>query len=597
MAKNLFADNSDIQFYANEYLDWKTVLDMKEDSYKKSEGAPSNFEEALDNAKTELDYLGKLVGDVIYPNAKDADHEGARFDAQTRKVILSKGTEQNLKMLGESGFLGVSLPRKYGGLNSSQTATTIASELLGAGDAGLMTVACLQWGVANVILHFAEDSVKDAYLPRLSSGEYGAAMVLTEANAGSDLGGIRTTATLDEASGKWKLNGSKQFITNGQREVLLVLARSEADTSGDIRGLSLFLVEGKDAQVTRLEEKLGLHSSPTCELVFKDSPGILIGKRGYGLIKYMFALMNEARLSVAAQGLGIAQSAYNEALKYSGEREQFGRKIQSFPPVADMLVRMKLQIESTRALIYRTAWCVDMHMELDRILEGVKAELKLAEGEKKEALKKKRDELAALCKTYGRYADVLTPLSKILGGRTAVEVCDSAIQVLGGYGYSREYPVERLFRDARIVDIYEGTAQMQAKAAIAGILNGALEPLIAQITEKAAQKANTDAEIKALLGDAQAAWKTLCEAVAHVKSHEGKPDHDIYLELHEGALCQMSCLATAACLLLDQTLVSPRKKIVAHRYLAQTLPQVRMLADYVKKENLDSVKQFAALTK
>jgi alkylation response protein AidB-like acyl-CoA dehydrogenase len=519
MAENFFSRNRDIQFYVSEYIDWKPIIDMKENYYQnpdQDEEAPANFEEALDHTKTILDYVGHLAGEIIDPNAAEVDRQGAGFDAQNQKVILPQGIEEDLEQLGESGLLGISLPRKYGGLNCCQTATTIASELLGSGDAALMTIACLQWGVANVIWHFADEEVKAEYLPKLSSGEYKAAMVLTEAEAGSDLGNIRTTAEYDEGRKQWIINGTKRFITNGQGEVLLLLARSEPDSAGDVRGISLFLVEGKDAEVTRIEEKLGIHGSPTCEMIFENSPGILIGKRRFGLIKHMYSLMNEARLGVAAQGLGIAQAAYDHALKYADEREQFGRKIRTFPPVADLLVTMKMEIEATRALIYKTVWFVDMYMELERHLETIKEKVKSARGAEKEALKKKRDEMRTLYLKYQRYANVLTPLSKMRGGRMVVEVTDSSIQVLGGYGYMSEFPVERYFRDGRIIDIYEGTGQMQAKAAISGILNKHLEPLIDEIGEKAASQAKVDKELKSILDQLNRARQDLNETIDHV---------------------------------------------------------------------------------
>ena len=595
MAKNFFSENADIQFYVNEHIDWKSVLDLKEDFYKNPSGetdAPATFEEALDVTKTVLEFLGKLVGDVIAPNAPGVDREGVRFDAQRKTAILPPGIEADLKQLGESGYFGISLPRRYGGLNSTQIATVIASELLGAGDAGLMTIACLQWGVANVLWHFADESLKEKYLPKLACGQYGAAMVLTEAGAGSDLGRITTSATPDEKSGQWRIKGTKQFITNGHREALLVLARSDQSLSGDVRGLSLFLVEGKDVQVTRVEEKLGIHGTAACELVFNDAPGLLIGKAGYGLVKYMFALMNEARLGVAAQGLGIAQAAYDGALQYAGEREQFGRLLRDLPPVAEMLVRMKLQIEALRALIYRTAWFVDMYSELDRHLEGVKAQIKSAGEAEKESLKKKRDEMLALSRQYRRYAEVLTPLAKLRSGRACVEVADTAVQVLGGYGYIRDFSAERHYRDARIVDLYEGTGQMQAKAAISGVLNRCLDPLAQEIILKAKSKASAE-----LLEGFQKAWKIFGEAVDHVQSRQSAPDYETLLSLCEGPLCQIAAQALCGGLLLEQSLISQRKQIVARRYLAWLLPQVRMLADGILAENMDTMKHFSELTR
>jgi len=599
MTDNFFSRNGDIQFCVNEYIDWQPIIDMCEDYYKNpdhDEDAPASFAEALDHTKTVLDYVGHLAGEVFYPDAIEVDEQGARFDRRSKEVILPRGIVEALEKLGESGLLGISLPRKYGGLNCSHTATTIASELVGSGDASLMTLACLQWGVANVIWCFGDDDLKSRYLPKLASGAFKAAMVLTEAEAGSDLGNLRTTANFDESRETWIINGTKRFITNGQGEVLLVLARSEPDTLGDVRGISLFLVEGGDAEVTRIEEKLGIHGSPTCEMVFEDSPGVLIGQRRYGLVKHMYALMNEARLGVAAQGLGIAQAAYDCALKYADERVQFGHKIRTLPPVADLLVSMKVEIEATRALIYKTAWFVDMYTELDRHLEPLKAGIKTAQGQKKEALKKQRDEMRAAAAEYHRFANVLTPLSKMRSGRMAVEITDAAIQVLGGYGYMREFPVERHFRDARVIDIYEGTGQLQAKAAISGILNEHLEPLLQEIDSKIATGVGTGPSLKATLGHLRRARRDLDETIDHVISRQSRPDFETYLNLYEGRLCRMMVHVFSGYLLADQSLISKRKKLVARRYASQMAPQVAMWKEQITAGDLETIEFFAELT-
>lgn len=598
MAENFFTSNKDIQFYVNEYIDWEPILALREKNYENPDGdedAPKNFEEALDSIKTILDYMGHIVGDSILPSANKVDIEGgATYDPKTKTVTLHPETEKNLNILIESGIMGFGFPRKYGGLNCTQLTGNIANEILSLGDAGLMTTVTLQWGVGNIILHFADEELIKECIPKLSSGEYGAAMVLTEPDAGSDLGRILTTAKYDEDKKHWLINGSKRFITNGHRECHLVLARSEPDSMGDVRGISLFYVNGNDVEVSRIEHKMGIHGSATCELIYDNSPGILIGKRRFGLVKYMYALMNEARLAVATQGLGMAQAAYNEALKYSDEREQFGKKIREFPPVARLLVEMKMDIESLRALIYQTSWYVDMYFLLEGRLNEIKKELKEASGDDKDKLKAERDKLTADYKKYRMYADVLTPLSKMKSGQLCIRVTSDALQVLGGVGYTKEFNVERFFRDARIVDVYEGTGQLQAKAAISGVLNRILQPLMDEYVEKA--KKSDDPLVKISLEKLIQANKFMDESIDRIKSLSDQENYEDYLHLYEGRLCQMLHDIFAGYILLDQALILERKKYVVKRYSTEMLGRIKMWKEQILEGELSTIENFDVLT-
>ncbi len=595
MAENLYERNKDIQFYFDSYLDLKSIIDLKEDYYENlhnDEDVPANFEEAADNSKSILNYIGHICSETILPNSEAVDQQGATYDAATKKVSFAPGTQENIDALTEAGLMGLTLPRRYGGMNQCETILVSGIEMLSAADAGLMTIWGLQ-GIGETIYHFADDEVKDKYLPKLASGEYTAAMVLTEANAGSDLGSVTTKARYDEDKKKWLINGSKRFITNGGAEVMLVLARTEDDSDGDVRGLSMFLVEQKDIEVSRIEHKLGINGSPTCEQIFEDSEGILIGKRRFGLVKYLFSLMNSARLGCAAQGLGIAQIAFDEALKYAGEREQFGTKIIEFPAVADMLVNMKVDIEATRAIVYNCAWMVDCYSGYEHRVEVLKEKIKNAEGEEKEKLKKERKKAMDEGKMYRQYADVLTPLAKLKSGSMVNRVTSDAIQVLGGVGYTTEFPVERYFRDARIVDIYEGTGQLQVKAAISGSLNNYLKPLMTALADKA--KASSDDQVKGFLATLTKGEESITKAIAHIKSLADDPDYETFLHLHERKLCEMTLDVYIGYLLLDQHSLDRKKKVIK-KYLESMEPRVDMALAGILNGNTDTMSSFKDLT-
>jgi alkylation response protein AidB-like acyl-CoA dehydrogenase len=415
--------------------------------------APHDYEDAMDNYDRVLDIVGSICAEVIAPNAEDVDHEGPSI--VDGRVRYARGTEQNHEALTGAGVIGMNFPRKYDGLNFPMVPYVMTAELVSRADAGFANI----WGLQDcgeTILEFATEEIKDDFLPRFNKGAT-AAMDLTEPDAGSDLQAVQLKAHYDEAAGVWLLNGVKRFITNGDAEISLVLARSEEGTT-DGRGLSLFVYDKAAGAVTvrRIENKMGIKGSPTCELVFRNAPAKLIGERRMGLIKYVMSLMNGARLGVGAQSVGIAQAAYEEALKYASERKQFGKAIDQFPAVYEMLTVMRVRLEAMRSLLYETARFVDIYKGWSFI------------GEERKLEKEEREEL----KANTRLADIYTPLVKLISSEWCNRIAYDALQVHGGAGFIKDFPVERLYRDARITSIYEGTSQLQVVAAVRGVTTG-----------------------------------------------------------------------------------------------------------------------------
>jgi 3-(methylthio)propanoyl-CoA dehydrogenase len=464
---NFFEDNKDLQFHL-EHTDLDDVITKTEDNFKENKTydyAPRNLKEARLSYMEALKVAGEITGTTVAANAEGVDEEGCHFDHG--KVEYASGTKQNMKLLLGADLGGITISRRYGGLNFPTTILTMIIEMVSRADASLMNIIGLQ-DIAETIGEFADESVKAKYLPMFTKGEVTGAMILTEPDAGSDLQAVQTKAVLDEKTGEWHLHGVKRFITNGCADISLVLARSEAG-SKDGRGLSMFLTEKDDTvQIRRIENKHGIHGSPTCEMQFNGTKAILIGKRKMGLIRYVMALMNGARLGVSAQGVGIAEAAYREALKYAKERVQFGEPIVNFPAVYDMLTWMKAQVEGGRALLYETCKYVDLKKLYTALNEH-------------EPDNKQYKELA---KKYTSIAALLTPLCKSYNTEMSNRVTYDAVQVHGGTGFMKEFPVERLSRDARITNIYEGTTQLQVIAAIGGILNGTYEELLKENYDK-----------------------------------------------------------------------------------------------------------------
>lgn len=452
---NFFTDNERLKFHLHHDL-MQEIIRLKERDYAdkdKYDFAPENFEDALDSYEKVLEIIGEITADVLAENAKDVDAEGPKIEDNA--IIYAKGTQKNHEALKNAGLYGMSLPRQYGGLNFSYVPYVMAAEIVSRGDCGFANI----WGLqdcAETIYEFASEEIKNEYLPRINKGAT-CSMDLTEPDAGSDLQAVRLKATYDEEAGVWRLNGVKRFITNGDADIKLVLARSEDGTT-DGRGLSYFVYDRANKAVTvrRIENKLGIKGSPTAELVFNNAPAQIVGDRKLGLIKYVMSLMNGARLGVGAQSVGLAEAAYREAVKYAHEREQFGKPIADFAQVYEMLGNMRAKTDAIRTLLYETARQVDMYKSLD----AISRERKISPEEKQ------------LLKAHSRLADALTPMLKLFSSEYANQIAYDCIQVHGGSGFMKDYACERLYRDARILTIYEGTSQLQVVAAIKGVTSG-----------------------------------------------------------------------------------------------------------------------------
>ena len=462
---NYYTDHPEIEFHLNHPL-MKRVVDLKERNYVEKdqfEDAPVNYEDAIENYKRLLDITGDVAANIIEPNSEDVDLEGPHLE--NGRMIYASKTFENLDATRKAGLWGLSMPRRYGGLNLPNAIFSMASEIIAAADAGFQNIWSLQ-SCIDTLYEFGSEEQRQKYIPRICAGET-MSMDLTEPDAGSDLQRVMLKATQDE-DGTWRLNGVKRFITNGDSDIHLVLARSEEGTK-DGRGLSMFIYDKRDGGVTvrHIEHKLGIHGSPTCELVYKNAKAELCGNTRLGLIKYVMALMNGARLGIAAQSVGVEQEAYNEGLAYAKERAQFGEKIINFPAIYDMLSRMKAKLDAGRSLLY----CCARYVDIYKALEDIARDTKLTPEERQEM------------KKYTRLADAFTPLAKGMNSEYANQNAYDAISIHGGSGFIMEYKCQRLFRDARIFSIYEGTTQLQVVAAIRYITNGTYLSIIKEMLE------------------------------------------------------------------------------------------------------------------
>lgn len=462
---NYYTDHPEIEFHLNHPL-MKRVVDLKERNYVEKdqfEDAPVNYEDAIENYKRLLDITGDVAANIIEPNSEDVDLEGPHLE--NGRMIYASKTFENLDATRKAGLWGLSMPRRYGGLNLPNAIFSMASEIIAAADAGFQNIWSLQ-SCIDTLYEFGSEEQRQKYIPRICAGET-MSMDLTEPDAGSDLQRVMLKATQDE-DGTWRLNGVKRFITNGDSDIHLVLARSEEGTK-DGRGLSMFIYDKRDGGVTvrHIEHKLGIHGSPTCELVYKNAKAELCGNTRLGLIKYVMALMNGARLGIAAQSVGVEQEACNEGLAYAKERAQFGEKIINFPAVYDMLSRMKAKLDAGRSLLY----CCARYVDIYKALEDIARDTKLTPEERQEM------------KKYTRLADAFTPLAKGMNSEYANQNAYDAISIHGGSGFIMEYKCQRLFRDARIFSIYEGTTQLQVVAAIRYITNGTYLSIIKEMLE------------------------------------------------------------------------------------------------------------------
>jgi len=502
---NFFLDNEDLKFHLTHPM-MKRIVQMKENDYKDAQTydtAPVDFEDAMDTYEQVLEIIGEICGEIIAPNAESVDADGPKLVCN--EVVYATGTQQNHDTLVNAGVYGIYLPRKYNGLNFPMVPYVIAAELVSRADASFANI----WGLqdcAETIYEFASEELKNKYLPLINQG-CTCSMDLTEPDAGSDLQAVQVKASFDEQANCWRLNGVKRFITNGDADIKLVLARSEEGTK-DARGLSFFLYDRKDKAVTirRLEHKIGIIGSPTCELVFNNAPAQLVGEQRMGLIKYVMTLMNGARLGVGAQSVGIAEAAYREAEKYANEREQFGKPIIKFPAVFEMLSNMRAKTDAIRTLLYETSRFVDMQ----KLFEDIARTRTLTPEERTEA------------KSFQRFADIYTPLVKLMSSEYCNQITYDAIQIHGGTGFMKDFPVERLYRDARITSIYEGTTQLQVVAAIRGVGSGLY---INKIKEYEAETIKPELQdLKDVLIDMTARYE---KAVEKAKSYENSEMYDL----------------------------------------------------------------------
>ena len=564
---NYYSDHPEIEFHLNHPL-MKRVVDLKERNYAEKdqfEDAPVNYEDAIENYKRLLDITGDVAANIIEPNSEDVDLEGPHLE--NGRMIYASKTFENLDATRKAGLWGLSMPRRYGGLNLPNAIFSMASEIIAAADAGFQNIWSLQ-SCIDTLYEFGSEEQRQKYIPRICAGET-MSMDLTEPDAGSDLQRVMLKATQDE-DGTWRLNGVKRFITNGDSDIHLVLARSEEGTK-DGRGLSMFIYDKRDGGVTvrHIEHKLGIHGSPTCELVYKNAKAELCGNTRLGLIKYVMALMNGARLGIAAQSVGVEQEAYNEGLAYAKERAQFGEKIINFPAVYDMLSRMKAKLDAGRSLLY----CCARYVDIYKALEDIARDTKLTPEERQEM------------KKYTRLADAFTPLAKGMNSEYANQNAYDAISIHGGSGFIMEYKCQRLFRDARIFSIYEGTTQLQVVAAIRYITNGTYLSIIKEMLEN-----EVSDDLKSLKERVAKLVELYEAAINKVKEANDQAVHDFLAR----RLYNMTGDIVMSLLILDDATKSPELFAKsANVYVRMAEEEVLGHSAYIqnfKAEDLDSFK-------
>ena len=577
---NFYRDNDDIRFLFK-HVDLAPLAEVCEEGFKfagQFDHAPADAAEAIRNYEMVLDSLGQLCAEFIAPRAEGVDREGNILN-ENGTVTRAGGIAEAIEKLGQAEVMGFTLPHRFGGLNFPNMVYSMAIEILSRADAALMNIFGLQ-GIAETINAFASEEIKEKYLRDFSSGKVTGAMVLTEPDAGSDLQAVKLRAFQD-ASGNWFLHGVKRFITNGCGEVLLVLARSEPDRSGGL-GLSLFVCgPGPTVHIRRLEDKLGIHGSPTCEIFFDNTPCELIGERQRGLVTYVMSLMNGARIGIAGQSMGIAESAYRIARDYASTRKQFGVAIEKLPAVRDMLIDMKIDIEAGRALLYKTSRIVDFEI-------GYAKRLEFNPPEDKTELKLLKDS----ARKFKRYAAMLTPMSKYYCSEMCNRVAYDSIQVLGGSGFMRDYASERHARDARITTIYEGTSQLQVVAAVRGVCSGTAEKFIDELAQQ-----DYDTEVQDLLEILTHGAGQLDAAITYVKEQGneymdlyGRPLVDIAISLINGYLfcdqastsVQMEVPVAGNGAANEKTIpMKERKAMLARRYITRNAPKIAAMVKQI----------------
>ena len=566
---NYYSDHPELEFHLHHPL-MKRIVELKERDYteaEKFEDAPVDFEDAIANYDKLLKITGDVAANIIAPNSESVDLEGPHLE--NGRMIYASKTYENYDAATKAGLWGVDMPRRYGGLNVPMTTFSMLSEVISAADSSFQNIWSLQ-SCIDTLYEFGSEEQRQKYIPRVCAGE-SMSMDLTEPDAGSDLQRVMLKATFDEKENCWRLNGVKRFITNGDSDIHLVLARSEEGTR-DGRGLSMFIYDKRNGgvDVRHIEHKLGIHGSPTCELTYKNAKAELCGSTRLGLIKYVMALMNGARLGIAAQSVGLSQEAYNEALAYAKERAQFNTKIIDMPAVYDMLARMKAKLDAGRSLLYQTSRYVDIY----KALEDIQRERKLSPEE--------RDEL----KKYSRLADAFTPMAKGMNSEYANQNAYDAISIHGGSGFIMEYKCQRLYRDARIFSIYEGTTQLQVVAAIRYITNGTYSAIIREMLDKEVSE-----DLRPLKARVGAMVEKLETAIATVKASANQDVQDFLAR----RLYDMTGDILMSLLILDDATVSPELfSKSANVYVRMAEAEVNGHFEYVQNFKAEDIEFFKA---
>jgi hypothetical protein len=562
---NFFTDNSDLKHHLHHPM-MEKIVELKERNYADAatyDYAPHNFEDAMDSYEKVLEIVGDVCANTIAENAENVDHQGPHVE--NGRVIYADGTKANLDACRKAGLMGMAMPRRLGGLNFPITPYIMAADIVSRADTGFENL----WGLqdcAETIYEFASEEQKARYIPRVCEGET-MSMDLTEPDAGSDLQSVMLKATQKE-DGSWVLNGVKRFITNGDADIHLVLARSEEGTK-DGRGLSMFIYDKRNGgvNVRRIENKMGIKGSPTCELVYKDAPAELVGSRKLGLIKYVMALMNGARLGIAAQSVGVSEIAYREALAYAKDRKQFGKAIIEFPAVSEILSVMKAKLDASRTLLYACARFVDMY----KIYDDISRESSLTKEQKAEM------------KAYSRLADAFTPLAKGMTSEYCNQNAYDCIQIHGGSGFMKDYACERVYRDARITSIYEGTTQLQVVAAIRHVTTGTYLNYIREqeAKEVPAELENVKATLVAMTNQYEEAVKTVLAA-----------DDTKYVDFMARRLVEMAGHIVMGYLLLDDTMRNGEFERSLRNYVRFGKAEVAKHAEFIANFNVEQLDSY-----
>lgn len=566
---NFYTDNPDLKHHLNHPL-MNKIVELKERNYtdaEKFDYAPFNFEDAMDSYDKVLEIVGELCGTTIAENAESVDHQGPRVE--NGKVIYADGTQENIEACRKAGLMGMAMPRRFGGLNFPITPYIMAADIVSRADTGFENL----WGLqdcAETIYEFADEDQKQRYITRVCAGET-MSMDLTEPDAGSDLQSVMLKATPQE-DGTWLLNGVKRFITNGDSDIHLVLARSEEGTK-DGRGLSMFIYDKRNGGVTvrRIENKMGIKGSPTCELVYKNAKAELCGSRRLGLIKYVMALMNGARLGIAAQSVGVSEIAYREALSYAQDRKQFGKAIIEFPAVAEILSTMKAKLDASRSLLYATARFVDMY----KIYEDIAKERTLTPEERAEM------------KYYSKLADACTPMAKGMGSEYCNQNAYDCIQIHGGSGFMKDYACERIYRDARITSIYEGTTQLQVVAAIRHVTTGTYSKFIQELD--AAEYATNLKSLQSKLQTMTATYESVLAKISEVKD-------STYTDFQARRLVEMAGHIIMGYLLLADATRTESFTKSANNYIRFGEAEISKHAEFINKFDMESLSDYSYTT-